>query len=193
MIARIYAAHPEFYSFSPAYRKVKVRNPEDIPDDSKITTDSLKRKFIFNYEAIFPPTSKKRAQEFLSEDITRIFPSKIDSVKIKDTCWVLSRSKNARIITTGNPERATNFYEHNGLPIYFQNEEMREVVRAFEGYYKIPFVDETNYEGKLWLVLPPNQRDMNALIKSLSKQGVSLTKQIRELSYAVVTDKAPEN
>jgi thiol-disulfide isomerase/thioredoxin len=191
ILSLIYSSHPKFYNFSPAYRRIKVRHPEDLPLD--ITTDSLKRKYIFNYEAIFPPTSEKRAHEMFQEDIARYFPYRMDSVKLKDSCWVLSLSKRNKIITKGQPERATNYYEHSGLPIYFHNSKMSEIVRAFEGYYKIPFIDETGYDGKLWLIMPVNQRDMAALAKSLEKQGVLLTKQIRELTYAVVTDKDSEN
>ncbi len=181
----IIAANPEFGHFQPARIKIKVRDPE--PFDFDLNNDSLRRKNEFDYEAVFPPANRSVAQAYFKQDIGRYFPYSIDSASIKDSCWVLKVSRVKKLKVNRTAERGTNYDENIGLPIFFNNMPVSEIVRAFENIYKSPFIDETGYNGNLWLTLPPNLLNSNALQISLAKQGIILTKEPREIEYAVIS------
>ena len=178
-------AYPDYAYFG---RRIKIvsRHPEQIPLEFK--TDSAAKANEYCYEAIFPPVAHKKALEFVRQDLARYFPFALDSVKVTDSCWVLklSRSKKLKV---GDPKNSeTNIEANLGLPVYFYNHAILSLAEALEFENKIPVLDETRYHANVWLDLPANLRNFNKVAKSLEKQGLILTKEIRSVEYLVIKD-----
>ncbi|MDR6943699.1 TlpA family protein disulfide reductase [Mucilaginibacter pocheonensis] len=182
------SAFPEFSRFVSGFLKIKVANLNEFKSSRKPAADSN----WYNYEAIFPPTTKQRAFKYFQQDLAKYLPFKIDSVRLNDSVWVLKRSLKHRPITSGPKEKDTNLFDVSNSPLFFSNMPVKRILYDFQNYYKEPFIDETDFNQNVWLKLPVDRRNFTEIAKSLEDQGFTLIKEPRELEYAVISDKSPQ-
>lgn len=182
----ILQSDPGFNGLSTAHLKIFVNDREKLMgvDNSR----AARIRNLVSYEAIFPPVAKEQAWSYYKADIKRYLPYDYDTVRIKDTCWVLKLNTNAKL-KSGSGKSETNLDERSGLPVQFNNLGLISLTMAIEDEFRIPVYDETRYEGNVNLVLPPFLKDTTALIKMLNKQGLDLSKELRESKYLVIRDR----
>lgn len=182
------SANPSYAHLSK--RVIKQTTHLDLLEDLKPNEESLKRKYLFCYEATFPPVPFKTALTYVKQDLDRYLPFVVDSTTVVDTCWVVRLSKVQKLKIGDPKEIGTNIEENLGLPVYFNNRALSLLVGIIEDYNKIPVINETGSDPNVWLKLPGNLKDFAALSISLKKQGLLLTKEIRPVEYMVIKDRA---
>lgn len=180
------SAYPQFSRFISGFLKIRVVNLNEFRSSRKPAADSN----WYNYEAIFPPTTKERAYKYFQQDLAKYLPFKIDSVRLNDSVWVLRRSPKHRPITSGSKEKDTNLFDVSNSSLFFSNMPVKQILYNFQNYYKQPFIDETDFKQNVWLNLPADRQNFIEIAKSLEDQGFTLIKEPRELEYAVISDKA---
>jgi thiol-disulfide isomerase/thioredoxin len=181
----IQLSNPDLAKFSTTHLKINVKDAEKLVGNNR--SKALEAKTLYCYEALFPPVSKDRAWTYYREDIRKFFPYKLDTVKLKDSCWVLKLRTGSKL-KKGSGKSETNIDERLGIPVFFNNYPLIVLVTAMADAFKIPVLDETGYSENVTLDLPPYLKDTDALAKSLYKQGLVLTKELRESEYLVITD-----
>lgn len=181
------AANPNFTHF---YNRVKkeTKYPDLLREN--FDTDSIRKKFMFSYEAIFAPVSRKKAADYIKQDMARYFPYELDSIQVVDSCWVLKLSGSKKLITHMRVKAGTNLYENFGSPIYFNDLPISALRFGLEQHLKIPVLDETGYQSNVWIDLPSNVKNSVELTKALKKQGILLTKAVRAVEYLLIKDRA---
>lgn len=183
-------ANPQFNKFGNRIR-ISTKHSDLFRND--LSTDSLRRKYLFTYEAIFPPVPIQQAEQYVREDITRYLKYALDSVTVTDTCWVLKLSNKGKIKTGNfNKTRSTNIEDDLGLPIYLYNYPISFLRGILEDNYKTPVLDETGYKSNVWLDLPGDLKNTKLVAASLEKQGFTLTREIRFVQYLLIKDQ-PES
>ncbi|MGY0039307.1 hypothetical protein [Pedobacter sp. NJ-S-72] len=86
-------------------------------------------------------------------------------------------------------KRETNLFDETGLPIFYNNSPLQSLVFELERIYNQPFIDETKLAVPVTLSLPARLLDSVKLQLTLSDQGLSLTKEIRKIQVAILSDK----
>ncbi|RZK13504.1 MAG: hypothetical protein EOO43_17820 [Flavobacterium sp.] len=187
MLGLLMAANTNYSILSK--RVIKQTKHLDMLADFQPTEDSLKKKYLFCYEAIFPPVPLKKALSYVKQDLDRYLPFVVDTTTVIDTCWVvrLSQSKKLKVGDIKNTD--TNIEENLGLPVYYNNRPISLLVSILEDYNKVPVLNEIRRDPNVWLTLPGNLKDFHALANSLKKQGILLTKEIRPIKYMVIKDR----
>ncbi len=180
-------ANPQFGHFSHERTIFNVAHPEDYYMNSP--TAAWREKNLFVYEATFPPRSKEEARKVMNDDLDRYFGLTLDSVFRELPCWVLRMSKHSKpnaVDTTA--ARETNIDDGDGSPIYITNVGILALTNPLETLTKTPVLDETSYEKAVNLNLPANLLNEKELKASLEKQGFTLTKETRKISYLRVSE-----
>lgn len=190
LLALLYLAYPAYNHFQGRI-KIQSRYADLLNDD--FSTDSLRRIKSFVYDGNFPPSSPAQAAEYVKEDIKRVFPIVLDSTSVTDTCWILRLSKVKKLRANGLEEPETNVYDHTGLPIYFKNKPIDVLRSSMEKILKTPVLNETGYERNISLDLPSDFKDTSQLSRSLAKQGIILTRELRSVEYLVIKDQPDSN
>ena len=105
------------------------------------------------------------------------------------SCWVLSSIDSTKAIEKSiKVRRETNLNESTGLPIFFNNSRLSNLVSHLERkILKVPVIDETNIQSNVTLQLPKDLHDISLLQSSLEKQGLKLTRELRTIPIAIIT------
>jgi thiol-disulfide isomerase/thioredoxin len=190
ILSLLIAANPAYNHFYNRVKKITA-HPEMLSDDFQ--SDSARQKNAYCYEAIFPPVSHEIAEKYLREDLQRYFSFRLDSAKIKDTCFVLSLSNLKKLKVGDSHHRETNIDENIGLPIYLNNYPISYFARALEDRFKIPVLSDVAGDPNVWLTLPGDWSKLKDISKSLENQGITLTKEVRSVEYLVIKDQPLTN
>lgn len=190
LFSLLLTAYPEYGHFGNRI-KMMVANPHLLRND--YDTDSLRQKYLYTYEALFPPVSMKKAAKYVHDDLLRYLNYIVDSTLVTDSCWVLKISK-SKDLKKGDLKKAgvTNIDEGLGLPVFYYNQPIARLRSDLEDILKRPVLNETRYSGNVWLDLPSDLSKTKQLYQSLLKQGIVLTREPRPVEYLVIKDR-PDN
>ncbi|MDB5114936.1 MAG: resA 1 [Mucilaginibacter sp.] len=179
------ANYPTFAEFNPD--RVLYRVPGSNKFFFAIGVEDI-RIANFTYEVAFPPCGKSKASEWIWEDLDRYFHLKIDSQYIDTTCFVVKINQHT-IPSKANISLVaeSNLHSPNKLPKYLRNLPLSYLLKGLEHLYKLPFLDETGYQGNLNLVSPGNLLNEKELRESLARQGFILSTERKKVKYLVFT------
>ncbi|MEZ2334722.1 TlpA family protein disulfide reductase [Mucilaginibacter sp. RCC_168] len=183
-------AYPEINHFRSRF-KIRSKHADMLIENP--VTDNELRKSAYCYEALFPPTSRDKALQYVRQDLARFFPFELDSAKIVDTCWVLSLSKDKKVRAEGAGKKGTNIWEGLKLPVYFHGETVADLRYDLESIWNRPVLDETGYSENVWLDLPGDLTKFDDYAKSLAKQGIILSKELRPVEFLIIKDRTDSN
>lgn len=199
LITRVYAinqtlaslyiiANPSYGEFEKSRILYRAKNFELFPDDKNSDEDICKKQFT--YECSFPPCDKVSALSIMRADLSRYFHLKIDS-EYRDTLSYVLRLNNPKRIAIAPAElkAETNIDEVNNAPKFLNNLPVDYLRRELQEFYKIPFINETKLTDNIILTLPANLMDIAALTESLRKQGITLSREKRKVSFLTLTEK----
>lgn len=198
LINRIYAvnqtlaslyiiANPSYGEFENSRILYQTKSSEAYPGARSNEDDISKRQFT--YESLFPPCDKVAALRIMCADLNRYFHLKIDSQYRDTLCYVLKLNNAKRIsVASTNVKTETNIDEINKAPKYLNNLPIDYLRRELQEFYAIPFIDETKLTSNVVLTLPSNLMDVVALTESLRKQGITLSREKRKVSYLTLTE-----
>jgi len=183
-----YAYYPAFANITPA--KLILVIADSLAFITHYESLDWKKKYLYNYQAQFPPRPKGEGVAILRSDLQKYFGFKVTPAFRNLNCWVL-KAKDTKQITTfpKDTKRETNLFEKSGLPIYFNNYEMSPLMKTLEEVYKIPFVDETGITVPVKLSLPGDLHDIQKLKTSLMEQGLYLTQEKKKIKVIILSDK----
>ena len=188
--ALLQLAYPDFNHFGSRF-KIQSRHA-DMLNENPVTDNEL-RKSVYCYEALFPPTSREKSLQYVRQDLARFFSFELDSAKIVDTCWVLSLSIGKTVRLKGEGKNGTNIWEGLKLPVYFHGQKLSDLRFALESIWKRPVLDETGFSQDVWLDLPGDLTRYDDLAKSLAKQGIILSKELRPIEFLIIRDRQSSN
>ena len=179
-------AYPAFAPYPMSRTIFKVRDPSAFSYDSSSSTWC--EKHLFNYELSFPPRPKDVALKMMQEDLRRYFPLTLRAETRKTQCLVLRRSGNKIYKCPMGAVSESNISEKDGITKYLNKQQLISLMIELNNSLAIPVLDETDYKESVCLKLPANLTDISALSSALAKQGFSLKKEERQLSFLIIED-----
>ncbi len=180
----------------------------DVRDNDKFVRPKDPQKYnywathySYCYDLWVPPDQANRIYDIMKNDLENYFNAygKIEQRKID--CFVLVRTtKNDKLHSKGgNPERAFRKAPYDSL-YYFRNWYFKYFVsilhRLFDNQrLATPFVDATEYKGKVDIAIPASLFDkgfnMDLLRKSLMKYGLDIKKERRKVNVLIISNIHP--
>lgn len=199
LVTRIYAvnqnlpslyffASPEFPGFEYSRMIFDIPHPEKFVKVNNEKWDNLER--TFTYESSFPPVSKQKALENMKIDLDRYFHLSVDSQYHDTLCYIMRINPNkSPKKVLADIKQEMNLGERINIPKYFHNYSIESLRNELQELYMIPFFDETGYKQNVSFDFPSNILDEKALVKSLERQGIILTREKRKVTYMVFRQK----
>jgi thiol-disulfide isomerase/thioredoxin len=164
-----------------------VTNNEAFSPDS--TSLQWRKKYRFIYESTFSPRSSDAALTLMRGEIGRYFKLSIDTVVRDTTCYVITLHDTSKIVHGKKGVHGeTNIYDHLNTPIFFRDESMSSITSTLEQQFRIPFINESGFPGKIDLVMPPNFSDFKKVSEAFEKQGFRIIPTRRKLTYLLIRD-----
>jgi Thiol-disulfide isomerase and thioredoxins len=148
-----------------------------------------KRDYLLNYELQCPPLELDSALKLMQNDLSRYFDYRLYIEKRSLDCLVLTIfSESALQKKPMKRQRVTNINEKRSAPRYFYGYPLSALVNELNNGCDLPVLDESGYEGEVYLDLPADLSDEKLLMESLAKQGLSLKRENREVDILVIAD-----
>lgn len=143
------------------------------------------RKALICYELIIPTTSSKHLAQYYKEDIQRYLQLTVVRRKQPSECFILTLRKSENDTNSSNGKMDVRLNEEY-LKNHIRNASASSVADYISPFFKIPVIDETNSTQLVSISF--EKLDEASIIKSLHKAGFNMSKGIRDLEFAVITD-----
>ncbi|MCF3109568.1 TlpA family protein disulfide reductase [Niabella sp. CC-SYL272] len=177
-------AYPEFLRISRARTVLKQS------DTALFAETGREDDIYYTYEMEIPPMPYEQARQLMQKDLERYFSLTVTRSQQTVPCWVLKAVSPQKAISAAKGQsRWTNMYEHLDVPVYFNNDQLRNLLKHLEEANNEPFIDETGITEPVTLTLPANLRDIKALQENLSAQGFKLVKENKAIDVVTIADK----
>ena len=172
-------------SFSEKRMVLNVKNPKLI-NGNLLPQGTYEGKDLYSYEVIVPDKKADHLYHFMLQDLSRYtaFNATVEYRKTK--CLVLKRVGTTDLLATKGGELIATFPQ---TPSILQNAPLSRMVHMINGQTPIslPLIDETTYTKNVDLHLS-GISTLEKLQKELSKYGLTVTEEERELNMLVITD-----
>ena len=172
-------------NFSEKRMVISVKDPARI-SGTLLPDGTYDGKDLYSYEMMVPDKKADHLYGLMLQDLSRYttFNAKIESRKTK--CLVLKRVGSADHLATKGGAVISTFPQ---TPSVLQNAPLSHMVNMINGQTPIslPLIDETDYKGRVDLHLS-GIATLEKLQKELSKYGLSVTEEERDLNMLVITD-----
>lgn len=167
-----------------------------LPPETMNVNDQEYRKWRVNhtwcYDLRIPVSQSDHLSKIMQQDIERYFNLRGAYEQRKVRCLVLARIGGPDRLRTSDSGQAPSV-EMNKELLVIKNGNIEDFVRAFKrvnNTYLPPIIDETGYTGKIDLKLFLPLDDLNKVRSELSKYGLVLREEERQLKMLVIRETA---
>lgn len=163
---------------------------DSLAFNDNFKTVEQEKKYRYNFEMEFAPTSRDNAMEHIRREIELLFRHRVVSKEILSECWVIRLKDKKKLPKFSHDlKKETNMTENTGQPIFFNNYPLESLRHELERAYHQPFVDETPLgNSPVKLLLPPDLTNIAELTEALSHQGLELIREKRIIECLVISD-----
>jgi Thiol-disulfide isomerase and thioredoxins len=170
----------------------------EVKDSIKVTSGGLKGRLLkewcadnaYCYELTWPGQEASRLFEQMRADLNSFFPYACNIENRPIRCLVLTKGSGKDRVATkgGKPELKNDAYS-----LFMRNLLWKNFTSLLNMYYlqksKMPLIDETGINGYVDLDIKARMADPGALAVALSKYGLHLKEEVRELPVIVLRNK----
>ncbi len=183
------AAYPELRNIHTHHTVYETKQPEYFKYEGDF--DEWMRKYYVTYDLTCPPVGIDSARALMRADLDRYFNFRLYADERMIECFVLS-IPSAEALRTKPPAgitKETNIQDRLGDAKYLYGYPLGTLTMVLGNRYFMPFLDESGFQGEVYLDLPSDLTEEPALIASLAKQGIVLKKEKRKMRVLVIADK----
>jgi hypothetical protein len=178
-------------------------NSYTLPDNRTIlqVSDTTKYVYIVNnklrlsnlwcYQLITPPLPDSSIKQTMRKELDNFFGLNSHMEKRKMTCWVLHAADTSLLRSAGG--KIVDRSDFANFRIIMQNRDINELSLRFTSHIlrasPFPFVNETNFKGKIDLVLEDIvDNDIDSIQKALAKYKLHLQLEERKIDMLVIKE-----
>lgn len=180
LLALLGKAYPEVFRISITGLVIKT----DSVTNSLISDPKAPR---FCYELITKPSSSRKIQTFMQQDLYRWFGVTAKNEEQNIDCFVLKKETN-HTIKISKPGKPQLDVEPETAHKIFTKQQVSSLVRLLERITNKTIVDETGFDEKLDLPVPRNIYDfsIDQLNQFLEQNGFKLVSAVRKMKAVVI-------
>jgi len=153
--------------------------------------DSFKKKYLFTYELILPPSfSLPEAYKIMLQDLQTAFRINSGIEKRRVKCLSLVRTSSDDKIKSTIKNNQPYQFNHNNDSVSFKNISLSLFIRYFNMHFDMPLiVDNTDYTGNVSLEMEMKDQTLPTLREALRKYDLDLVETEREIEMIVLKDR----
>jgi len=178
--------------------KLEVKDPNKLicGKEGAPALEWMKQGNVFSYELFVPTYMASQFFQIMKEDLKRIFPqykAEVGLRKIK--CLALTRTTSDDKIKTKDP-LAKPVMDFDLIGMKLNNASLSGFVDQMQFFYQqrssMPIIDETQYKGKVDLLIKGSLGDMNNVNAALKDYGLQFKEVERKLEMLIISDAVNE-
>lgn len=144
-------------------------------------------KNAYAYELNIPFAKKNELFTIMQQDILRLFDYDIKIEKRRRPCYILFlTSSEDKLKSKGISKRTPSLAKDS---IIFKNMPLKIFLSGLNRESPKPFIDETNYDGNVDLLLGCSYSDIDKLKTELHKYDLDFVEEERMIEVLIITDK----
>jgi len=156
----------------------------------------MKQGNVFTYELFVPTYMANQFFQIMKDDLKRIFPQYKAEVAIRKVkCLALTRTTSDDRIKTKDPlSKPVMDFDQTGMKL--NNASLRGFVDQMQFFFQqrstMPIIDETNYKGKVDVLIKGGLGNMNKVNEALQAYGLQFKEVERKLEMLIISDTVKE-
>jgi thiol-disulfide isomerase/thioredoxin len=187
----------KFYNNNRVILNVKDPDKLTFAKTGAAALEWMKKGNVFTYELVVPLYMASQFFQIMREDLKRIFPQYTAEVGMRKVkCLALTRTTSDDRIRTKDP-LSKSAMDFDVIGMKLTNASLDVFIDQLQIFYQqrspMPIIDETNYKGKVDLVINGGLGNMDKINAAIKGYGLQFKEVERKLEMLIISDTANES